>query len=325
MSESPAGPELRERLARWTAEGLIEAVQAARIEAAETSRTGPPAGLEGQVPSPPDRRLPLVAEALGYVGAVIAIVAAFIAVHQFWPGIPAGVELAFAGITAGALLVAGAALRTGGEPAFGRLRSVLWLMSTASLAGFMSVLTFRIWQLSGSNGLLPVEAAWTMYATGLWWRSRATLQHLATFAGAAALLATGINRLAPGLTWWGLGIWVLSALWGIAVHRGYLEPRTAGFAAAGTGLLVGAIVAMRTAPGQALAVVTVAGLLAAGVALRRVLLLGFGAVGAFWIVPQTARRYLPGSVVAPLAVAVVGLGLLAIAIWLAKTKKEIPA
>ncbi len=42
---------------------------------------------------------------------------------------------------------------------------------------------------------------------------------------------------------------------------------------------------MEMAAGQALALATVAGLLAAGVALRRVLLLGFGAAGIILIVP----------------------------------------
>ena len=76
-----------------------------------------------------------------------------------------------------------------------------------------------------------------------------------------------------------------------------------------------------SAAGQVLAVGTVAVLLAAGVALRRVLLLGFGAVGAIVILPQTADRYLPHSAAAALSVCVVGLILLGSALWLAMTRR----
>jgi hypothetical protein len=277
------------------------------------------------VPAPgQSHRLPLVVEALGYLGALIAIVAAFVALHQFWPHVPPGAGLAFTGVVAVGLLAVGAVLRTDGEPAFGRLRSVMWLISTAGLASFVSILTDQFLQLRGFSVLLLAEGAWTMYAVPLWWRHRTALQQLAMFAGTAALVGTGINRLDPHLTTWGpgLGIWILAALWGVAVYRGYLVPRAAGFVAACTGLLFGAQLATDgMTAGDVLALVTVAGLLAAGIALRRVLVLGFGAVGAIWIVPQAAARYLPGSVVAPLAVAVVGLLLLAIAIWLAKTRR----
>ena len=270
-------------------------------------------------------RLPLFVEALGYLGAVIAIVAAAIALHQLLPNVPPGAELAFAGAVAVGLLVVGAVLRTDGEPAFGRLRSAAWLVSTISLAAFVGILADRFLHLGGVSVLLLAEAGWTIYAAPLWWRSRASLQHLAMFGGLAALVGTGIHRLDPHLLVWapGLGVWILSALWGTAVYRGYLAPRTAGLVAASAGLLFGAQLALAVGTGalRLLALVTVAGLLAAGVVIRRVLLVGFGGVGAIVLVPQLASRYLPGSIGSPLAVAIVGLLLVVIAIWLATTRK----
>ncbi len=118
-------------------------------------------------------------------------------------------------------------------------------------------------------------------------------------------------------------LWIVAALWGLAVYRGYLTPRTAGLLVAGTGALVGAIVAMdEAAAGQVLALVTVAGLLGAGILLRRVLLIAIGGVGTLYVVPDAAGRYLPGSVAAPLAVAVVGLVLFGMALWLARTRRK---
>jgi uncharacterized membrane protein YidH (DUF202 family) len=78
---------------------------------------------------------------------------------------------------------------------------------------------------------------------------------------------------------------------------------------------------MEVAAGHVLALLTVAALLAAGVALRRVWLLGLGAYGIVQVVPQTAVRYLPESVGAPLALFAIGLVLLGVALWLARSHR----
>lgn len=333
MSASSSGSGLREQLAGWVAQGLIDAGQAARIGAAAEPRTAAPSpapvpGAEGgrarPDPGTGSRRLPLAVEALGYLGAVFAVVAGFIAVGRLWPAIPAGAELAFAGVAAGVLLLAGAVLPTDGHPEFGRLRSALWLTSTASLAAFAGLLTGpQFANLGPASRPLVTEAVVTAYAVLLWWRYRAALQHLAAFAGIAALIGTAIAQAWPGRTPWGpgLGLWMLSLLWGIAAHRGYLGRPDVGYVAAAAGLLVGAQLTMELAAGQALGTVTVAGLLAAGVALRKVLLVGFGAVAAIEILPQVASRYLPSGAAAPAAVFAVGLVMLAAALWLAKTRR----
>ena len=102
------------------------------------------------------------------------------------------------------------------------------------------------------------------------------------------------------------------------MNRGILNPPTAGYAAAGIGLLVGAQLTMDLAAGQVLAVVTVAGLITAGIMLHRLLLLGLGAAGALVLLPQTADRYLAGGAWAATAVFLTGLVLLGIALWLAR-------
>jgi len=53
-----------------------------------------------------------------------------------------------------------------------------------------------------------------------------------------------------------------------------------------------------------------------------VLLIAIGGVGTLYVVPDAAARYLPGSVAAPLAVAVVGLMMFGIAFWLARTRRK---
>jgi hypothetical protein len=315
MPDPDTAATLREQLARWTATGLIGADQASGIEAAERAL----------IVSAPRRRLPLIAEVLGYVGAVIAITAAGVVIHQFFRHIPPAVELAFAAIVAIGLTAAGAALRAGAEPAFARLRSVLWLLATAGAAGFVAILSRRYLHLSDSNAMLLSEGAWLACAISMWWRTRSGVQHLAMFAAAAALAETIVDRVHPNVGTFGVGLvlWTVAAAWGLAVDRGFLVPRTTGLVLSGVGVLAGAILTMdEAAVGQVLALVTVTGLLVAGILLRRVLLIAFGGVGTLYVVPDAASRYLPGSVAAPLAVAVVGLMLFGIALWLARTRRK---
>ena len=326
MSEPPSGSDLDELLRRWVAEGWIEAGQAARNRAGEAARAQAAAPGQAAVPAPAEgpRRAPLVVEALGYLGGLVAIAAGVVAVSQLWPGIPTGGELAFAAAGTVAFGAAAALVRTDGEPALGRLRSVLWLLSTVSLVAFMGVLAAQVWDLSPAGTTLVAAGVATPFAALLWWLTRAPLQHLATFAGAAAVTGTGIAILAPGHGAWlpGLGVWVLSLAWGVAAHLGYLAPRDTGYLAAGIGLVVGAQMTMQEAVGYVIALATVAGLLAAGVVLRRVWVLALGALDVLLVVPQAASRYLPQSVAAPLAVFCAGLALLGVALWLARTHRR---
>jgi hypothetical protein len=265
-------------------------------------------------------RAALLAEVIGYAGGALVIVAGLYLAGELWPDIPTGAALALAAVACAALGAAGVALSPSGSPPARRLRSVLWLLSTASLAAFMGILGNQVWQLSPAGTTMAAAAAAGVYGAAQWWRTRAVLQHLAVFASAAVLVGTAVAQLGLGNWALGLGIWTLSALWGGAVSRGYLLPRGAGFFAAGFGLLVGIQFAMDVPAGHLLALATVAGLLAGGVLLREAWLAGLGAVGVLLVVPQTAERYLPESAAAPLAVFVAGVVLVGSAVWLAKRR-----
>ena len=73
-----------EELARWVAAGLIDSAQADRIDTfEETTRidSAPPATQTAQAA----RRLPLIAEAVAYVGVMIALTAGLLAAEPAWP------------------------------------------------------------------------------------------------------------------------------------------------------------------------------------------------------------------------------------------------
>jgi len=304
--------DLHRRLAHWVAEGLLDAAQADRIEQAETEWAADR--------QPPPGHGALIVEALGYLGGALTILAGFVAVNLLWPDVPLAAQLAFAGIGAVTLLAVGAGIRIGDEPAYRRLRSTLWLMSTGCLTAFAGLTGAQMWHLSGLTTTVVTAATTTIYAAGQWWWTRSALQHLATFVAAATTVGTVIARLAADATHWapGLGIWLLSVMWAYAVYRTPLQPRRAGAVAAVVGALVGAQLTLPVAAGHVLALGTVAGLLIGGVLVRRVGPLVAGAVGVIVFVPETAVRYLPQSMGVPLAMLTVGLVLVAAALGLAR-------
>ena len=315
MTES--AKTLREQLTRWTADGLIDARQAYRIEAAETARTA----------LSPQRRVPVIAEILGYVGTVVAISAAFITVHQVFHHVTRVTELAIAGVAGVGLLTAGAAVPSAREPALARLRGVLWLLATIAVVAFTGVLARDFLHLSDMNASLAAEATALACAWPTWWVTKSPVQNLAAFAATVALTETALFQIDPhaGRFAFGLAFWLISAAWAAATWRRYLVPELTGLLLAGTGLLIGALVAMEAAAGQALAVLTVAGLFGIGVLTRKVLPIVFGAIGTIYIVPDVTRRYLPGSLWAPLSAGVVGLVLCGTAIWLARSRRAAKA
>ena len=333
MTGPSSGAELRKHLDRWVAEGLIDTGQATRIETAETPATGSPAAgssATGSRAAGPRAagsratasRAPLVAEALGYAGGVLAIAAGLYLVRDFWPNLSTGAVLAFAAAACAALGAGGAAVRATSDPALRRLRSVLWLLSTVSLTAFAGTLADQVWGFGPASTTLVAAAVSAAYGAALWRRTRAVLQHLAVFASLTVLAGTVVARLEPGLGAWGpgLAIWALSALWGVAAMRGYLPPGATGYFAAGIGVLAGAQLTMQVAAGYALALATVAALLAAGVLLRQAWLVVLGALGVLLVTPQITTRYLPMSAATPVAIFVMGVVLLGSAVWLARRR-----
>ena len=132
-----------------------------------------------ELPPKAQSRAPLAAEALGYAGGVLAVAAGIFMVGELVPSFPTWAGLALAAIAWVTLGAAGAALRTTSEPAFRRLRSVLWLLSAVSLAAFTGMLADQVWRFGPAGTVLVASAATAAYGAVLWWRTQAMLQHLA--------------------------------------------------------------------------------------------------------------------------------------------------
>ena len=307
-SAPPRGtaPDLPHRLERWEAAGLISHDQGMRILAleAEEGRSAAPGGAP--------RRVAVLGEALGYVGAALVAAAIAFVMGPRWADLAAGVRVGLLFGGAVATLLIGVAV-AGTAPAAQRVRAVLWALSAGFLGAGVAVALASVadWR-AGSAALLGAALA-LPYAGFLWWRSRRIPLHLATFAAwlvSAALLGDTVDggHTVAVLAWLGGVAWCGVA----ALHR--LPPRRLGIALGMGAALVATEGFLDAGWGEALGVATVVGVLAAAVAARSIDGLVIGAVGAFLVVPRVADRLLGGPVGAGVGLLVVGAVLLGAAV-----------
>lgn len=314
MTEHGFSGDLADSLKRWVDARLIDSAQAERIGVFEAARRSAP-----RTP----RHSPVVVEVLGYLGAALAVAAGTAAVEEAWPNMPTGVAIGIAAFGATALLVAGALLDAP-HGTLRRVRLALWGGSIACTATVGALTGAQVLHFAPAGVALLAAGGAGCEALALWAVSAGALMHVAAFATLAVLVSATVAQINPHLDAWGpgLAIWLLAVAWALAAHRGWLPPgKNTGYLVAALGVLVGAQMLTRVAAGHVVAGITVVALLWAGVALRRVWLAGIAAFGIIQFVPQTAERYLPGVAAAPTAVFAVGIVLVALAVWLSRTRR----
>ncbi|MGH7567199.1 MAG: DUF2157 domain-containing protein [Gemmatimonadota bacterium] len=295
--------ELERRLAGWVESGLIAPEQAAAILAAE----GEPGGEAGE------GRPSLAATALGYLGASVALVGGVVAVSREWSEMAFGARLALASGATLVLLAAGFIARRQGHPALRTLDGFLWFLSAAGAAFTAGLVGHDLLELETRSISLVAGLAAALWATALWRIRPIPLLAIAAVTGVGAFLEALLAHLPGppdelhGLPLWGLGAVLALLGWGRLV-RG-----PGSFALAGVLLLLGAqILSFGWRPaGLALGIGTAVALLAAGVLLRSMAHLGFGAAGVLLFLPQIVFEYLGDTLGAPLALLVSGTLLLA--------------
>lgn len=207
---SRATSRLADDLARWVALGLLSDDQALGILTHETAIA--PQGPPPSEVMPPTRpgRIPAVAEALGYLGGMLAGIGLVLIVARYWPDIATAAKLALSGAGALALVGAGALVHAEADPALQRLRGFLWLVSTGATAVFTVVLTGDGLDIQRSETVaLACSGAVALQSGLLWWWRERPLQQLTFLAAFAVMANTAVAELAgtavSGITVWGLG------------------------------------------------------------------------------------------------------------------------
>ncbi len=311
---------LDHQLDRWTAAGLITREQAAAIGSYERDHADE-AGASRQ------RSLTSPAEAIGYVGAALALGATALILSDLWRELLVGGRLALVAVLTVALFGAGLGVRTSSSGAMRRLTSVLFAATVAGVGWFSSVIAVDIADLRPAAagvtvGLATVAVALVLYL----WKRRALLQ-LAVLGSTliAPVSALGLTTISPGPGWYGLVVGAVGAAWFLLALGGWLAPRVVGEIAGALvvfiGVQVGSFADARVI-GLAVGVAVAAGLVALAVRRDELHHLIIGALALFVLSPQLVFEIFGDAIGAPATLLLVGLLLVLLAVGLGRARRE---
>lgn len=300
----------------WVAEGIISEEQAQRIRAREDLARGAVA--------PPGRpsMMPLVIEALGYLGGAIVVVATILIGSRYWADLTSTVRLGLLGAAALLLLAGGWLVPERLGDVGTRMRSVVWVVSTGAVAGFLGVLAGQVADLHGSNLALVVTGGAAAYAMVLFVIRPAVLQQMAMMGLLGGTATAALAALVGGDSWPAVGLWVLGVAWMVLGQVGVLRPTGVTRAGGATLAVFGAMFSALPGadPAIAFSLVTVTAIVVLAVAVSDLALLGIGSLGAIQAIITAANEWFPDSVVAAVALLLVGGGLVGAAIWIARRR-----
>jgi hypothetical protein len=304
---APRAPrDVEDLLARWTAAGLLTDDQAAALARYETeaqppAAVEPPRAVTGVAPEAKaprvSRRIPLVAEALGYLGGILAVTGLVLVVGRYWPDMATVVRLTISGAGVVGLLVAGWLVRPGGDPALERLRGFAWVASSACAALFAGVVAADMLDAEAPKTIAAAASAAVVAESGLLWRGRPLpFQQLSLFGAIAVLVGTAVASAAdvgPA----GIAVWVTGGVLAVIGIRRMAPIPVIGDVVGGLAMAVGAMltVAGWNEPALPFAVATAAALLAfalvPGLAPDRSDQLSLGIIGGI-----TGLQVAPGAI-----------------------------
>ncbi|HYN17978.1 MAG TPA: DUF2157 domain-containing protein [Actinomycetes bacterium] len=305
--------ELGRRVARWVEAGVIGREQGDAILAFE--RGGQRAG----------GRRAVAVEVLGYLGGGLAVVAGFVRGAESWGQFGHWGRAGVLAVVTGVLLGAGWWLRGDQGRVLPRLASAVWLAAVVGFAGLLAVLVEGDSDEALGDPSLWVAGGTLVLAGGLYLLERRVLQQVALCLAAVATLVAAGDR--AGWSWEvaaGYGFLALGVLWLELGRRGLVAPRRTSEALGSLLLLSGpeALDVQGSGPGDWglwLGLALAVALIVAGSALARTVPLGIGAAGMVVFLGQLAGEHWR-DLGAPLAILVVGLGLVAAAVVLAKLR-----
>jgi hypothetical protein len=313
---------LHEQLASWRAAGLLDADQVDAILAHEAASTD-------QLRETGSGR-PSVAEAIGYVGAVLVLAAVGLFLGQVWAELTVAGQLALAGLVTVASAGAALGLARATTESLHRLVSVLMVGVVAGGAWTTSIVTLDVIGLRDDPSAVVISGVAVLLATaGYLWRPRA-LPQLTLLAAVLALCASLLTLLPvdPEPLWAALPIAAVGGVWALLAAGGYLRPRvlasTAGSLVAVLALVVGSFGDHRSTS-LVLATLVAAGLVGAAVASGGVHHLVVGAVGLFLAVPQLVVEWFGDAIGAPATLLLVGVLLVLLAVGLGRARREVLA
>jgi hypothetical protein len=336
------------QLERWRDAGLLDPDQVERIQAFEATRPdgdptrspipaaagaatsgvtprGASAGTAGTRPAP---RRTVIAEAVGYVGAALALGALALLLGELWATLTDGGRLTLASLVAVVLGGAAAALRAARAPAVARLASVLAAAAVAAVAWAAGTLTADVLGWNGADVALAVSATATAAALPAYLSRPRPLPQLVLLTAVVATAQTASLRageLPNDALWYGVPLVAVGAVWVLLGVGGWLVPRAVASTAGGLLALAGIQVA---AFGDHRAGVLSVGVAVATAAVGVAIVAGgthhlaVGAVGLFVLLPQLVVEVFGDAIGAPATLLVVGASLVLVAVGLGRVRRD---
>lgn len=213
---------LDDYLDRWVGAGLLGVEQSAAIlayERAAAAAMAPTVPAAPTHPPAPPRRIPAVAEALGYLGGMLAILGLGLLVGQYWPDWPLTPRLVLSGVVAVIFLMAGAVAKEDEDPAFARFRWFTWLASSAATGLFVGVVFVDGFGVDRPQPVVAAcAAAVAAHSGALWaWRNRPVQQVVALVA--VVVFAGGLVSVFASSGFSGLAVWVAGVVLALLGQR----------------------------------------------------------------------------------------------------------
>ncbi len=159
--------------------------------------------------------VPLVAEAIGYLGGLLTIVAGWLVLGRLWKHLATWSRLTLLGIAAAALMAVGIAIGERRGAAATRLEAFVWVLSSAALGGFTGLFAFDVLDWRGP-AIASLVGAVVALQSGALWRfddrpAQQVVTSVAVAVGAGALVAQlGGNPGAVSLVIYSLGLAALA-------------------------------------------------------------------------------------------------------------------
>lgn len=266
---------------------------------------------------PAHGRISLLTEAVSYVGAVLFLAGAGVALGQRWDELAHGTRLGLLATFALFFLGVGFVTSRSAEPAFVRLTSVVWLIGTGALAGALVEFFAEIVESSDETTSLVVAASTTAVAALLFAIHRMVLQHLALYVGVLVTAFSLLGRIDPGYPAWidGITAWAIGLAWLALGARRLVTPWWVAMPVGMITALIAPSAIQENSFGAmfAVGIATAAGLMAFSVYGRFVPGLALGSFGLFAYVTGAVVHYFGETIGVPAALAVTGGVILLIA------------
>ncbi len=313
--------EVSAAIERWLADGIITPDQAARMRADLPAPDGQGVAGGGHAWRQTSAAA-RVTEALGYLGGVVIVVAVGLVAGSVWDDLSAVLRVGLVGTVTVVLLVAGGLIPTRLGATGDRLRSVLWLASSAAMAGLLGVGASE-WSRWGEEGVATFTALGTAaYSAGLWRVHRHLLQHVAVFVPLLVAAATIVSSATDTQALPGLGVWALSAAWFALAWGGVLPDRQVGMFLGAAGAVIAAVTTLEEGWGVLMGLATVTAVVGLALLVRDLLLLGVGAIGTLIVLPPIMDRYFPGALAPALALLALGVLLVGAAVYTTRRRGD---